>query len=198
MVRSRQSHIDDPQAAIRAGRPYRAQGERGLHRSAVGAVFFKSLPCFQRVRQGLVKVTESSRGLAGATATVNLTETRRRGAREPNPAVGVLVAVRDGTVRRALETHSHARKPYILCACSDRRCDRRGAIGVRWRRLYRDERRSPLYMARCCNSGYRRRGGPRASSVAWRVSCSTFAERAEHRTQVWSFGAAKLSRSARS
>jgi hypothetical protein len=52
-------------------------------------------------------------------------------------------------------------------------------------------------MARCCNSGCRRRGGSRASSVAWRVSCPTFAELAEHRTQVWSSGAARLSRFAR-
>ena len=51
-------------------------------------------------------------------------------------------------------------------------------------------------MARCCNCGCRRRGGPRASGVAWRVPCPTFAELAEHRTQVWSSGAARLSRSA--
>ena len=31
-------------------RPYRAQGEPGLHRSAVGAVFFKSLPRVRRLR----------------------------------------------------------------------------------------------------------------------------------------------------
>lgn len=53
-------------------------------------------------------------------------------------------------------------------------------------------------MARCCNCGYRHRGGPRASSVARRVSCPTFAEFAEHRTQVSSSGAARVSRCVRS
>lgn len=51
-------------------------------------------------------------------------------------------------------------------------------------------------MARRCNSGCRRRGGSRASGVAWRVPCLTFAELAEHRTHVWSSGAARLSMSA--
>ena len=39
--RSRQSHLDDPQAAGRVGRPHRTHGEGGLHRSAVGTVFLQ-------------------------------------------------------------------------------------------------------------------------------------------------------------